>query len=51
MADVRIEHIYNCEPDTVWDKFFFDAEYNTRLFKEGLKQPGPHEDLVLLNSF
>lgn len=39
MADVRIEHTYNCDPDTVWDKFFFDAEYNTRLFKEGLKFP------------
>lgn len=39
MADVRIEHIYNCNPDTVWEKFFFDEDYNTRLFRDGLKFP------------
>lgn len=43
MAEVRIEHIYNCDPDTVWDKFFFEEEYNRRLFKEELKFPAFEE--------
>ncbi|MCB0375219.1 MAG: DUF3822 family protein [Sinomicrobium sp.] len=30
---------------------FFGENHCRFLFKEGLKQPGPHEDLVLLNSF
>ncbi len=39
MADVRIEHIYNCNADTFWDKIIFDDEYNRRLFKEALEFP------------
>ena len=36
MADVRIEHTFNCSADTYWDKIFFDDEYNRRLFMEAL---------------
>lgn len=39
MADVRIEGIYNCNVDTVWDKLFFDQDYNQRLYKDALKFP------------
>ena len=39
MADVHIEHIYNCSEDTFWDKLFFDQEYNNRLYKEALEFP------------
>lgn len=39
MADVRIEHTYNCSVDTLWEKIFFDPDYNDRLFKEALKFP------------
>lgn len=40
MADVKLEHTYNCSEDTFWNKVFFDADYNTRLFKEALEFPG-----------
>jgi hypothetical protein len=39
MADVRIEHIYDCSEDTFWDKVFFDDEYNRRLFLDALQFP------------
>ncbi len=39
MAEVRIEHIYNCSEDTFWDKIFFEADYNERLFKDALQFP------------
>jgi hypothetical protein len=40
MADVKIEHIYNCSADTFWDKIFFDDAYNEELFKKALEFPG-----------
>jgi hypothetical protein len=40
MADVRIEHTYDCSVDTFWDRIFFDDEYNRRLYKEALGFPG-----------
>lgn len=39
MADVRIEHTYDCSEETFWEKVFFDADYNARLFKEALEFP------------
>ncbi len=39
MADVKIEHVYNCSEDTFWDKVFFEEDYNRRLFKEALEFP------------
>ena len=39
MADVRIEHVYDCSVDTFWERIFFDDEYNRRLFKETLQFP------------
>jgi hypothetical protein len=39
MADVRIEHVFNCSADTFWDKLFFDDEYNDTLFKQALEFP------------
>ncbi|MBK7579142.1 MAG: DUF2505 family protein [Myxococcales bacterium] len=39
MADVRIEHVYNCSEDTFWDKLFFDDAYNDDLFKKALEFP------------
>ena len=28
-----IKHIFNTDPDTYWDKIFFDDEFNEALFK------------------
>ena len=39
MADVRIEHVFNCSEDTFWDKIFFDDEFNRRLYSEALEFP------------
>jgi hypothetical protein len=39
MAETRIEHVFNCSEDTYWDTLFFNAEYNERMFKEGLDFP------------
>lgn len=39
MAEVRIEHTYDCSEDTFWGKVFFDPDYNQRLFKEALEFP------------
>ena len=39
MADVYIEHTYNCSEDTFWNQVFFDEEYNRRLFREALGFP------------
>jgi len=39
MAEARIEHIFNCSEDTFWNKVFFDADYNKRLFREELAFP------------
>lgn len=39
MADARIEHVYDCDEDTFWNKVFLDSEYNRRLFKEALGFP------------
>jgi hypothetical protein len=39
MADVRIEHTYDCSVDTFWNQVFFEEDYNRRLFKEALKFP------------
>ncbi len=32
MAEVRIEHTYDCSEDTFWNEVVFDPEYNRRLF-------------------
>jgi hypothetical protein len=32
----RIEHVFNCSPETYWTKIFFDEEYNRRTFLEAL---------------
>lgn len=39
MAEVHIEHIFNCSEDTFWDKVFWDDGYNDRMFSEALKFP------------
>jgi hypothetical protein len=39
MAEIRVEHVFNCSAQTFWTKVFFDAEYNRRLFQEILKFP------------
>ncbi len=39
MADVRIEHVFNCSEDTFWNKIFFDDEFNDRTFKDALGFP------------
>ncbi|MBN2192454.1 MAG: DUF2505 family protein [Polyangiaceae bacterium] len=38
MADVRLEHVHNCGVDTFW-KVFFDLEYQTTLFCDGMRFP------------
>jgi hypothetical protein len=39
MADVRIEHVFNCSADTFWEKIFLDEEFNRRLFTQILGFP------------
>ena len=39
MAEMRVEHVFNCSEDTFWGKVFFNDEYNERLFKGILKFP------------
>ena len=39
MADVRIEHAFDCSEETYWSKIFFDDEYNRRLFLDALAFP------------
>jgi hypothetical protein len=39
MAELRVEHVFNCSEETFWTKVFFDDEYNRRLFRETLKFP------------
>ena len=34
---VRIEHTYEVDEDTFWDRVFLDEEYNRRLYLEGLR--------------
>lgn len=36
MAKFTVRHVFDVDVDTYWDKVFFDAEYNERLFDEGL---------------
>ena len=36
---VTISHEFDTDPDTFWDKIFFDREYNEALFKRGLEFP------------
>jgi len=38
MAEVRLEHVHNCCVETFW-KLFFDVEYQTALFRDGLRFP------------
>jgi hypothetical protein len=38
MAEVRLEHVYNCNVDTFW-KVFFDLEYQKALFRDGMRFP------------
>src|SRR5439155_9970223 len=39
MAEMRVEHVFNCSEETFWTKVFFDDEYNRRLFVETLRFP------------
>jgi hypothetical protein len=39
MAEIRVEHVFNCSEETFWTKVFFDDDYNRRLFTETLKFP------------
>ena len=39
MADVRIEHVFNCSADTFWEKIFLEEEFNRRLFTQVLGFP------------
>jgi len=39
MAEIRVEHVFNCSEETFWTKVFFDDEYNRKLFQETLRFP------------
>ena len=39
MAEIRVEHVFNCSEETFWTKVFFDDDYNQRLFRQTLKFP------------
>ena len=39
MAEIRVEHVFNCSEETFWTKVFFDDDYNQRLFQQTLKFP------------
>lgn len=36
MPSFRVEHVFDCSQTTFWEKVFFDAEYNRRLFYDEL---------------
>lgn len=36
MPSFRVESVFECSEETFWDKVFFDAEYNRRLFYDEL---------------
>jgi hypothetical protein len=36
MASFRVENVFECSQSTFWEKVFFDAEYNRRLFYDEL---------------
>jgi len=36
MPSFRMEHVFECSQTTFWEKVFFDAEYNRRLFYDEL---------------
>jgi hypothetical protein len=36
MPSFRVENVFDCSQDTFWEKVFFDAEYNRRLFYDEL---------------
>lgn len=36
MPAFRFEHVFDCNQTTFWEKVFFDAEYNRRLFFDEL---------------
>jgi hypothetical protein len=38
MAELRLEHIHHCSVETFW-RIFFDVEYQTALFRDGMKFP------------
>jgi hypothetical protein len=40
MPDITIRHELDCDEETYFEKCFFDADYNRRLFLEELKFPG-----------
>ena len=40
MAEINVRHEIDCSEETYWDKCFFDAEYNRRMFLDLLKFPG-----------
>lgn len=37
MSSFRSEHVFECSQTTFWEKVFFDAEYNRRLFYDELR--------------
>src|ERR1700761_8929184 len=39
MAELRVEHVFECSEETFWTKVFFDDDYNRRLFQDLLKFP------------
>jgi len=36
MGKFTVRHVFDVDVDTFWNEVFFDAEYNQRLFAEGL---------------
>src|SRR3954454_7244756 len=50
MASFRSEHLFECSDTVFWEKVFFNAEYNRRLFhdelhfSEGKELEQKHED-------
>ena len=36
MADIRVEHVFECSPDTFWSRIIFDAEFNRKMYVEQL---------------
>lgn len=39
MAEIRIEHVYECDQEVFWREIFFSEEYNRRLFRDALEFP------------
>ncbi len=37
MADIRVEHVFECSADVFWERVFFNSEFNRRMYLNELQ--------------